>query len=155
MIGLYRMCCSFYQVQNAGLRPPSQISSFGTYDQFRQQYQQPQTQIPFRLQHILSDPHPYRDQSSRPVQGGITLPDPYGLMGLLGVLKMDDYELSSLALGLDLTTLGLNLNSPDNLYKAFGSPWSNEPAKGDLDFHIPACYFAEPPQPLQVSTIYL
>jgi CCR4-NOT transcription complex subunit 2 len=83
------------------------------------------------------------------------MPDPYGLMGLLGVIKMNDHELASLALGLDLTTLGLNLNSPDNLYKTFGSPWSNEPAKGEPDFHIPACYCFETPPPLQVSTSYL
>jgi CCR4-NOT transcription complex subunit 2 len=155
MIELYHLCCSFYQVQNAGLRPPSQTSSFGSYDPLLQQYQQPQTQIPFRLQQMSSATHPYRDQSPKPVQGGPTMPDPYGLMGLLGVIKMNDHELASLALGLDLTTLGLNLNSPDNLYKTFGSPWSNEPAKGEPDFHIPACYCFETPPPLQVSTSYL
>ncbi|GJM87053.1 hypothetical protein PR202_ga02970 [Eleusine coracana subsp. coracana] len=138
-----------YQVQNAGLRPPSQNSSFGSYDQLLQHYQQPQTQNPFRLQQISSATHPYRDQSPKPVHGGPTPPDPYGLMGLMGVIRMNDTELCSLALGLDLTTLGLNLNSPDNLYKTFGSPWSNEPAIGDPEFHIPSCYFAEPPPPLQ------
>ncbi|KAK3159283.1 hypothetical protein QOZ80_2AG0148170 [Eleusine coracana subsp. coracana] len=136
-------------VQNAGLRPPSQNSSFGSYDQLLQHYQQPQTQNPFRLQQISSATHPYRDQSPKPVHGGPTPPDPYGLMGLMGVIRMNDTELCSLALGLDLTTLGLNLNSPDNLYKTFGSPWSNEPAIGDPEFHIPSCYFAEPPPPLQ------
>ncbi|KAL5211367.1 hypothetical protein ABZP36_022214 [Zizania latifolia] len=63
-------------------------------------------------------------------------------------IRMNDPDLASLALGIDLTTLGLNLNSPDNLYKTFGSPWSNEPAKGDPDFHIPACYSAEQPPAL-------
>ncbi|KAK3135245.1 hypothetical protein QOZ80_5BG0416570 [Eleusine coracana subsp. coracana] len=56
---------------------------------------------------------------------------------------------TSLALGIDLTTLGLNLNSQDNLYKTFGSPWSNEPAKGEPDYQIPACFSAEPPPTLQ------
>jgi CCR4-NOT transcription complex subunit 2 len=64
---------------------------------------------------------------------------------------MHDADLTSLALGIDLTTLGLNLNSADNLYKTFGSPWSNEPAKGDPDFQNPACYLAEQPPPLTVS----
>lgn len=141
-----------YQVQNAGMRPLNQNSSFGSYDQLLQQYQQPQSQNPFRLQQLSSATHPYRDQSSKPVQGGP--PDPYGLMGLLGVIRMNDAELTSLALGLDLTTLGLNLNSPDNLYKTFGSPWSNEPAKGDPDFHIPACYYTDSPPPLQVMPGY-
>ena len=37
----------------------------------------------------------------------------YGLLGLLGVIRMTDEDLSTLALGSDLTTLGLNLNSPE------------------------------------------
>ncbi|XP_062220494.1 probable NOT transcription complex subunit VIP2 isoform X1 [Phragmites australis] len=133
--------------QNVGLRPLSQTSSLGSYDQLLQQYQQPQphSQNPFRLQQMPPATHSYRDQSLKPP----TPPDPYGLLGLLGVIRMNDAELASLALGIDLTTLGLNLNSPDNLYKTFGSPWSNEPAKGDPDFHIPACYFAEHTPPLQ------
>ncbi|XP_062221775.1 probable NOT transcription complex subunit VIP2 isoform X2 [Phragmites australis] len=136
--------------QNIGLRPLSQTSSLGAYDQLLQQYQQPQAQNPFRLQQMPSAAHSYRDLSLKSTQGMPTTPDPYGLLGLLGVIRMNDAELASLALGIDLTTLGLNLNSPDNLYKTFGSPWSNEPAKGDSDFHIPACYyFAEPPPLLQ------
>ncbi|XP_015688785.1 probable NOT transcription complex subunit VIP2 isoform X2 [Oryza brachyantha] len=139
--------------QNIGLRPlnsPNQTSSLGSYDQLIQQYQQPQTQNPFRLQQQMSSAtQSYRDQSLNPIQGGQTQPDPYGLMGLLGVIRMSDADLSSLALGIDLTTLGLNLNSTDNLYKTFGSPWSNEPAKGEPEFHIPACYSAEQPPPLQ------
>ncbi|KAI5020181.1 hypothetical protein ZWY2020_045069 [Hordeum vulgare] len=62
---------------------------------------------------------------------------------------MNDPDLSSLALGIDLTTLGLNLNSPDNLYKTFGSPFSNEPAKGDPEYTTPACYVSEQPPALQ------
>ncbi|CAM0942629.1 unnamed protein product [Alopecurus aequalis] len=137
--------------QNIGLRslnPPSQTSSLGSYEQLLQQYQQPQTQGPFRLQQMSPGAQPYRDQSLKPIQGGQTPPDPYGLLGLLGVIKMNDADLASLALGMDLTTLGLNLNSADNLYKTFGSPWSNEPAKGDPDFQNPACYLAEQPPPL-------
>ena len=64
---------------------------------------------------------------------------------------MNDPDLSSLALGIDLTTLGLNLNSTDNLYKTFGSPFSNEPAKGDPEYPTPACYVAEQPPALQVA----
>lgn len=146
----------FYQVQNAGshnilLRPPSQTSSLGSYDQFLPQYQQPQPQNHLRFQQMSSAAHSYRDQIQK-IQAGPTPPDPYGLLGLLGVIRMNDADLASLALGIDLTTLGLNLNSPDNLYKTFGSPWSNDPAKGDTDFRIPACYFSEQTPPLQVST---
>ncbi|XP_039776635.1 probable NOT transcription complex subunit VIP2 isoform X2 [Panicum virgatum] len=128
--------------QNIGLRPSL------AYDQFMQQYQQPQSQNPFRMQQMTSATHSFRDQIQK-IQGGPSPPDPYGLLGLLGVIRMNDAELASLALGIDLTTLGLNLNSPDNVYKTFGSPWSNEPAKGDPDFHIPACYFSEQTPELQ------
>ncbi|RCV08631.1 hypothetical protein SEVIR_1G349000v4 [Setaria viridis] len=134
--------------QNIGLRPLSQTPSLASYDQLLQQYQQPQTQNHFRMQQMPSAAHSFRDQIQK-IQGGPSPPDPYGLLGLLGVIRMNDAELVSLALGIDLTTLGLNLNSPDNLYKTFGSPWSNEPAKGDPDFHIPACYFSEQSSPLQ------
>ena len=37
--------------------------------------------------------------------------DRFGLMGLLSVIRMTDQDLNTLALGTDLTTLGLNLNS--------------------------------------------
>ncbi|XP_039791637.1 probable NOT transcription complex subunit VIP2 isoform X5 [Panicum virgatum] len=135
--------------QNIGLRPLNQAPpSLAPYDQILQQYQQPQTQNPFRMQQMPSAAHSFRDQIQK-IQGGTSPPDPYGLLGLLGVIRMNDAELASLALGIDLTTLGLNLNSPDNLYKTFGSPWSNEPAKGDPDFHIPSCYFSEQTPALQ------
>ena len=149
----------FCQVQSAGpqniglrsLNPPSQTSSLGSYEQLLQQYQQPQTQSPFRLQEMSSGTQSYRDPSLKTIQGGQTPPDPYGLLALLGVIRMNDADLASLALGMDLTTLGLNLNSADNLYKTFGSPWSNEPAKGDPEFQNPACYLAEQAPPLTVS----
>mmetsp|Transcript_7338 Transcript_7338/g.18823 ORF Transcript_7338/g.18823 Transcript_7338/m.18823 type:complete len:566 (-) Transcript_7338:262-1959(-) len=65
----------------------------------------------------------------------------FGLLGLLGVIRMNDADLTTLALGTDLTTLGLNLNSPDSLYKSFASPWSDvqqEPLPSN--FKVPACY---------------
>jgi len=39
--------------------------------------------------------------------------DRWGLLGLLSVIRMTDPDLNILALGTDLTTLGLNLNSPE------------------------------------------
>jgi hypothetical protein len=41
----------------------------------------------------------------------------YGLLGLLHVIRMTEPDLTMLALGTDLTGLGLNLNAPDSLYK--------------------------------------
>lgn len=37
----------------------------------------------------------------------------YGLLGLLGVIRMTDPDLNMLALGSDLTTMGLNLDSSE------------------------------------------
>lgn len=63
----------------------------------------------------------------------------YGLLGLLGVIRMENENMSKLALGMDLTTLGLNLNSSDLLHRDMVSPFEEgRPA------YVPACY-APPP----------
>jgi CCR4-NOT transcription complex subunit 2 len=64
--------------------------------------------------------------------------DRFGLLGLLSVIRMTDPDLTTLALGTDLTTLGLNLNSPENLYKTFGSPWADQPLRQDPEFKASA-----------------
>lgn len=70
----------------------------------------------------------------------------YGLLGILKVIRMTDPDLNTLALGMDLTTLGLNLNSPECLYTTFASPWSETPARKDPEFNLPQCYWQSPPQ---------
>jgi len=53
------------------------------------------------------------------MSGGITTGSTegrYGLAGLLDVIRMTDRDLSTLALGADLTTFGLNLSSADCIY---------------------------------------
>ncbi|XP_024386892.1 probable NOT transcription complex subunit VIP2 isoform X3 [Physcomitrium patens] len=80
-------------------------------------------------------------------QGGTAQqPDLFGLLGLLSVIRMSDPDLTTLALGTDLTTLGLNLNSRENLYKTFSSPWADEPIRGEPDFLVPLCYDQKAPQ---------
>jgi len=75
--------------------------------------------------------------------------DKYGLLGLLNVIKMEDKDLNLLALGYDLTTLGLNLNSPEfNLYTTFASPWNDTPTRIQPEFTLPSCYYLEQPLPL-------
>ncbi|CAG8532930.1 5579_t:CDS:2, partial [Scutellospora calospora] len=83
---------------------------------------------------------------------GLASADGFGLLGLLSVIRMTDPDLSMLALGSDLTTLGLNLNSPDALYATFTSPWSeNNQAIGliEPEYHLPSCYNVQPPPPAQ------
>ncbi|CAJ2660793.1 probable NOT transcription complex subunit VIP2 isoform X2 [Trifolium pratense] len=134
-----------------GLRPlnsPNTVSGTGSYDQLIQQYQQHQNQSQFRLQQMSAVNQSFRDHGMKSMQTAQSAPDPFGLLGLLSVIRMSDPDLTSLALGIDLTTLGLNLNSSENLHKTFGSPWSEEPAKGDPEFSVLQCYYAKPPPAL-------
>ncbi|GIX92481.1 hypothetical protein CDAR_400422 [Caerostris darwini] len=69
--------------------------------------------------------------------------DQFGMVGLLTFIRAaeSDPKLVSLALGSDLTTLGLNLNTTDNLYPSFAGPWSEHPCRPqDIDFHVPSEY---------------
>ncbi|KAE9585724.1 hypothetical protein Lalb_Chr24g0394301 [Lupinus albus] len=135
-----------------GLRPlnsPNTVSGMSSYDQIIQQYQQHQGQSQFRNLHQMSAVNQsFRDQGLKSMQTAQSTPDPFGLLGLLSVIRMSDPDLTSLALGIDLTTLGLNLNSSENLHKTFGSPWSDEPAKGDPEFSVPQCYYVKQPPAL-------
>ncbi|CAH2038629.1 unnamed protein product [Thlaspi arvense] len=118
------------------------------YEQPLQQYQHHQNTSQYRLQQMSGASQPFRDVGLKPMQGTQSNPDRFGLLGLLSVIKMSDPDLTTLALGIDLTTLGLNLNSTETLHKTFGSPWSNEPSKGDPEFSVPQCYYVKRPPPL-------
>jgi len=67
----------------------------------------------------------------------------HGLLGILKVIRMADADLNTLALGMDLTTLGLNLTSPDVLYHSFNSPFTDTQVSREPDYRLPACYQAE------------
>jgi CCR4-NOT transcription complex subunit 2 len=69
----------------------------------------------------------------------------YGLLGLLDVIRMTNADLNTLALGSDLTTLGLNLNSSECLYSTFASPWAEAPITREPQFSLPLCYYMQPP----------
>lgn len=74
-------------------------------------------------------------------QGMVT--DQFGIVGLLTFIRAaeNDHNLMALAPGIDLTTLGLNLNQSENLYSTFQSPWADAPCRPqDIDFHVPAEY---------------
>ena len=83
---------------------------------------------------------PVSKPAAQPSGKSSALPDRFGLLGLLSVIRMSDQDRTTLALGTDLTTLGLNLNSPDSLYKTFASPWADSPATPERELHLPACY---------------
>lgn len=69
--------------------------------------------------------------------------DQFGVVGLLTVIKAADTDpnLVSLALGYDLTSLGLDLASGDSIHQNFAGPWTNIPCRPqDIDFHVPPEY---------------
>ena len=126
------------------------ISGVGPYDQLIQQYQQLQSQSQFRMGQMSAvGPHGDQDLKSQSPEPVI---DEFGLRGLLKVIRMNNPDLTSLALGIDLTTLGLNLNASDDLHKRFASPWAEEPHKGEPQYSIPECYYAKQPPVLNVSS---
>ncbi|ORX56768.1 hypothetical protein DM01DRAFT_1303064 [Hesseltinella vesiculosa] len=95
--------------------------------------------VPFRSQLDQDKSRP--DDNSHPVSiDG----NAYGLLGLLGVIRMTDPDRSMLALGSDLTTLGLDLNTADSIYSTFISPWSDTQAPQGLHvepgYYLPSCY---------------
>jgi len=69
----------------------------------------------------------------------------YGLKGLLNVIRMTDLDLNTLALGTDLTTLGLNLNSTEMLYATFAYPTMDVPTRREPEYVLPYCYYMQPP----------
>jgi CCR4-NOT transcription complex subunit 2 len=69
----------------------------------------------------------------------------YGLAGLISVIRMTNQDLNTLALGVDLTTLGLNLSHPDQLSAIFAYPCLDTPVRRDPDYVIPHCYYVNPP----------
>lgn len=66
----------------------------------------------------------------------------YGLLGLLSVIRMTDADRNRLALGSDLTLLGLNLNSTDTLHSTFGGPFSDKPVTREPHYQVSYfCFF--------------
>ena len=129
------------------------ISGVGPYDQLIQQCLQLQSQAQFCMGQMSEvGPHGDQDLNSQSSEPAI---DEFGLCGLLKVIRMNNPNLNSLALGLDLTTLGLNLNASDNIHKSFASPWAEESHKGEPQYSIPECYYAKQLPVLNVSSFNL
>jgi len=92
-----------------------------------------------QLEQSLEQTHAHSDP-------GVSKEVQYGLGGLIEVIKMSDKDLSALALGVDLLTLGLNLNSQDCLYSLFSSPFTDQPSNMETQYATPQCYLMHPPQ---------
>lgn len=87
--------------------------------------------------------------------GELSEKDRFGMMGLLRVIRMPDPDYKTLVLGTDLTTLGLNLNTPDVLFPSFASAWAEGPVRPkDPPFQLPACYNVRTQLPSVAQRIY-
>lgn len=77
--------------------------------------------------------------------------DRFGLAGLLRMIHSESPDVASLAVGQDLMTLGLDLNSPEPLHPSFASPFVSSMSAVPLeqDFSLPSCYNVANIQPLQ------
>ena len=60
----------------------------------------------------------------------------YGLLGLLSVIRMTDSDRNRLALGSDLTVLGLNLSSSEVLHSTFGGPFTDKAATKEPHYQV-------------------
>ncbi|KAH3761475.1 NOT2 / NOT3 / NOT5 family protein [Pelomyxa schiedti] len=112
------------------------------------QYNQPQMKPALSNSEYLVQQHLAQLQMQQAAQARARLAkkppavatDRFGLLGLLNVIRMTNPDLNTLALGLDLTALGLNLNSLDRLYTTFVSPFSKLPPHNN-EFYLPHSYF--------------
>ncbi|KAG5518866.1 hypothetical protein PMAC_002397 [Pneumocystis sp. 'macacae'] len=86
-----------------------------------------------------------KDSSIEQTLASLTPVEKFSLKGLLNIFRMENPDLTTLALGTDLTTLGLNFNQPDDrfLYMSFLSPWMDSnttKARIEPKFYLPPCY---------------
>ncbi|KAL9044822.1 MAG: hypothetical protein Q9214_002070 [Letrouitia sp. 1 TL-2023] len=70
--------------------------------------------------------------------------DRFGLAGLLATIRSENPDVSGLALGQDLTQLGLDLNSPEPLWPTWNGPFADASARPlQPEFRLPECYTVE------------
>ncbi|CAM9656747.1 unnamed protein product [Chrysoparadoxa australica] len=125
---------------NSGATGPSNEMLGSPLDQQRQSGQ-PQPQLQPGQGHLAQ-----QGQGSEQSQAEQRVKDSrYSLRGILNVIRMTDPDLNMLALGSDLTKLGLNLDSVDVLYATFASPWADAPSSKEPQFQLPLCYYLQPP----------
>ncbi|XP_060858400.1 CCR4-NOT transcription complex subunit 2-like isoform X3 [Metopolophium dirhodum] len=71
------------------------------------------------------------------------LRDQFGIIGQLITMRTAEYDpkLVALTFGQDLTSLGMNLNSPENIYPTFAGPFENSPLEPhNIEFDVPSEY---------------
>ncbi|KZV50817.1 hypothetical protein F511_09875 [Dorcoceras hygrometricum] len=95
--------------------------------------------------------NPSRGKETISAQGSQLGPDDFGLLGLMKTIKGVNLATTSLAIGVDPHSLGLDLNSSEPLHQKFTSPWSDQPLKEGPKYDIPNCYNSKQPPALKRS----
>lgn len=70
--------------------------------------------------------------------------DKYGMLGLLSLIRSNE-NLSLLALGCDLTRLGLDMSASGDIYDTLNSPWDRGLQRKNEEYRLPQCYYISPP----------
>lgn len=95
-----------------------------------------------------------KSATDMPMIPGTLMEDTFGLLGLIDVIRMTHEDVSTLALGTDLTALGLNLNGPDHIYTGFMSPFSDNPTSfAEPDFSLSPSYSLPTQMPSELSKL--
>ncbi|KAF2113487.1 hypothetical protein BDV96DRAFT_496683 [Lophiotrema nucula] len=117
-----------------------------------QRPQQSQFDPPFSSETLGS---PNAQPSQHKKLADMTDSERYGLPGLLSMIPLESPDYSSLAVGQDLTVLGLDLSRPDNspLHPTFGSPFVESNVKPVIppDYTLPAAYTVTNVPPLHMK----
>lgn len=102
------------------------------------------------------------DDSKKVSYATTSATDKYGMKALLPVVlplsEGNGNVENVLSVGLDLTALGLNLNSSEPLHKTFENPWDggqagassvdntgSSPKSQEPEYKLPTCYYMQPP----------
>lgn len=93
-----------------------------------------------------SGPAQQQQQQGRAMSDG-----KYGLLSLLGLFRRTEQgveqDLQALALGTDLTSLGMDLNASTHLCQNLASPYTDKgPRLSDSELSLPACYTQQAPK---------
>ena len=67
---------------------------------------------------------------------GTAINSEYGLLGLLSLIRMSESDRNALALGEDLSVLGLSLSTSARILDSFGGPFTDKVAASDFRYNV-------------------
>lgn len=67
---------------------------------------------------------------------GTAINSEYGLLGLLSLIRMSESDRNALALGEDLSVLGLSLSTSARILDTFGGPFTDKVAASDFRYNV-------------------